>query len=48
MMKRLARIFQPSHAARLGIYLIALWKLFKHPQAPRGAKLVAVLSLIHI
>ncbi|MBS0437680.1 MAG: DUF1232 domain-containing protein [Proteobacteria bacterium] len=26
---------------RLATYLIALWKLFKHPQTPRAAKLVA-------
>jgi uncharacterized membrane protein YkvA (DUF1232 family)/endonuclease YncB( thermonuclease family) len=47
MMKRLARIFQPSHAARLGVYLIALWKLFKHPQTPRGVRWLAVAVLAY-
>jgi uncharacterized membrane protein YkvA (DUF1232 family)/endonuclease YncB( thermonuclease family) len=46
-MKRLARIFQPGHAARLGTYLLALWKLFKHPQTPRGVRWLAVAVLAY-
>jgi uncharacterized membrane protein YkvA (DUF1232 family) len=29
-------------AARVGTQLLALWKLFKHPQTPRAAKWVAI------
>ena len=30
-----------ASSARLTTYLIALWKLVRHPDTPRGAKLVA-------
>ena len=46
-MKRLTSIFQPGHAARLGTYLIALWKLFKHPDTPRGVRWLAVAVLAY-
>lgn len=32
---------------RLATYLIALWKLFKHPQTPRAAKLVAIAVIAY-
>ncbi len=41
-MSKLARVFRTANTARLATYLIALWKLFKNPQAPRAAKWVAI------
>jgi uncharacterized membrane protein YkvA (DUF1232 family) len=38
--RRLARVLRRSTVA-LGTRLLALWKLFRHPQAPRAAKWVA-------
>ena len=40
-MRRLSRIFRFANTARLATYLIALWKLARHPDTPRSAKLVA-------
>jgi uncharacterized membrane protein YkvA (DUF1232 family) len=42
---KLVRLFRFANTARLATWLIALWKLFKHPQTPRSAKLVAILVL---
>lgn len=42
---KLVRLFRFANTARLATWLIALWKLFKHPQTPRAAKLVAILVL---
>ncbi len=33
--------------ANIGLHLLALWKLFKHPQTPRMAKLVAIAVLAY-
>jgi uncharacterized membrane protein YkvA (DUF1232 family) len=33
--------------ARLGTYLIALWKLFKHPETPRAVRWIAVAVLAY-
>lgn len=41
-MKRVTRLFKAANAARLKIYLLALWKLFKHPETPRAVRWVAV------
>lgn len=41
-MSKFARLFKLANAARLATYLIALWKLFKHPQTPLAAKIVAI------
>lgn len=46
-MNKFTRFFQFANAARLTTYLIALWKLFKHPQTPRAAKLVAIMVLAY-
>jgi len=46
-MRRLGRFFRVANAARLATYLIALWKLFKHPETPRAAKLVAIAVLAY-
>jgi uncharacterized membrane protein YkvA (DUF1232 family) len=34
--------FVEGAGARIGVHLLALWKLFRHPQTPRVAKLVAI------
>jgi len=47
MMLRKSRLLRAANTARLPTYLIALWKLFKHPQAPRGARWVAVAVLAY-
>ena len=47
MMLRKSRLLRAANTARLATYLIALWKLFKHPQAPRGAKWGAVAVLAY-
>jgi len=41
-MNKLRRVFSAANTARLATYLIALWKLFKHPDSPRAAKWVAI------
>lgn len=46
-MSKLARLFKLANAARLATYMIALWKLFKHPQTPRAAKLVAIAVIAY-
>jgi uncharacterized membrane protein YkvA (DUF1232 family) len=46
-MKRVTRLFQAANAARLGVYLLALWKLFKHPATPRAARWLAVAVLAY-
>lgn len=38
---KLARVLSALKLTRIRVYLVALWKLFKHPQAPRAAKWVA-------
>ena len=40
-MRRVRRLFSAANAARLGTRLLALWKLVKHPQTPRGVRWVA-------
>ncbi|HEX7441993.1 MAG TPA: YkvA family protein [Caldimonas sp.] len=41
-MKVLGRILVSASAARrIRIYLVALWKLFRHPETPRAARWVA-------
>jgi uncharacterized membrane protein YkvA (DUF1232 family) len=42
---KFVRLVRRANPARLAVWLIALWKLFKHPQTPRPAKLVALLVL---
>jgi uncharacterized membrane protein YkvA (DUF1232 family) len=42
---KLVRLVRRANPARLAVWLIALWKLFKHPQTPRAAKLVAICVL---
>jgi len=47
MILRKTRLLRLANTARLATYLIALWKLFKHPRAPRVAKFVAVAVLAY-
>ena len=44
---KIARLVRSANTARLAVWLIALWKLFKHPDTPRPAKLVAILVLAY-
>ena len=46
-MSKLTRFFRLANPARLGTMLIALWKLFKHPQTPRAPKLLAIAVLAY-
>ncbi len=43
----LRRLFGAANRARLAVYLLALWKLFKHPDTPRAPKLIALLVLAY-
>lgn len=46
-MSRLGKLLRRANAARLATHLLALWKLFKHPQTPWPAKLVALAVLAY-
>ncbi|MGA0609962.1 YkvA family protein [Caldimonas sp. KR1-144] len=46
-MKKLRRLFGAAHRARLGVYLLALWKLLRHPQTPWLPKAVALFVLAY-
>ena len=46
-MSRTGRGWSLVSSARLATYLIALWKLVRHPETPRAAKLVAWLVLAY-
>ena len=46
-MSRWGKLLRRANTARLATNLLALWKLFRHPQTPRLAKLVAVLVLAY-
>lgn len=46
-MSKFTRLFKLANAARLATYMIALWKLFKHPQTPRAARLVAIAVIAY-
>lgn len=41
-MTRPARLWRLAQGARLATYLIALWRLLRHPRAPKGARWVAL------
>jgi uncharacterized membrane protein YkvA (DUF1232 family) len=44
---KIGRLLRTANTARLGVYLLALWKLFRHPQTPRGVKIVAFLVIAY-
>lgn len=46
-MKRLRALVPAGGLARLGVLLIALWKLVKHPRTPLAAKVVAGLVIAY-
>ena len=47
-MKVPRRFLVPAGTARrLRVYLLALWKLFRHPQTPRPARWVAIAVLAY-
>ncbi len=47
-MKVPGRFLVPAGAARrLRVYLIALWKLFRHPETPRAARWVAIAVIAY-
>jgi uncharacterized membrane protein YkvA (DUF1232 family) len=48
MMFKVGKLVRAANKARLATYLIALWKLFKHPQTPRSAKMVAIAVLAYV
>lgn len=44
---KLVRLLRTANTARLATLLVALWKLFQHPETPRTAKFVAVFVLAY-
>ncbi len=46
-MTRLRQLLRKANPGRLGVYLLALWKLFKHPDTPRPARWLAVAVLAY-
>ncbi|HEX3139481.1 MAG TPA: YkvA family protein [Rhizobacter sp.] len=48
MIFKAGKLLRAANAARLATYLVAMWKLFKHPQTPLTAKLVAMLVLAYV
>lgn len=46
-MGRVSRLFQAARQGRLKTMLLALWKLFQHPETPLAAKLVAVAVIAY-
>jgi uncharacterized membrane protein YkvA (DUF1232 family) len=46
-MARWTKLLRRANTARLATHLLALWKLFRHPETPRAAKLVALLVLAY-
>jgi uncharacterized membrane protein YkvA (DUF1232 family) len=47
-MFKVGKLVRVANKARLATYLVALWKLFKHPQTPRIAKFVAIAVLAYV
>jgi uncharacterized membrane protein YkvA (DUF1232 family) len=46
-MPRWSQLLRRANTARLATHLLALWKLLRHPETPRAAKLVALLVLAY-
>jgi len=46
-MARWSKLLRRANTARLATHLLALWKLFRHAETPRSAKLVALLVLAY-
>lgn len=47
-MSRLIRLLRTANLSRLMIHLLALWKMFRHPNAPPSAKWVALGVLCYV
>jgi uncharacterized membrane protein YkvA (DUF1232 family) len=47
MIFRTGRLLRAANLGRLATYLLALWKLYKHPATPRAAKWVAIAVLAY-
>lgn len=43
----LRKLFGAANRARLGIYLLALWKLVRHPDTPRAPRWIAIAVLAY-
>jgi uncharacterized membrane protein YkvA (DUF1232 family) len=46
-MSQLTRFFRLAQPAKIKLMLLALWRLFKHPQTPRSAKWMAIAVLAY-
>jgi uncharacterized membrane protein YkvA (DUF1232 family) len=46
-MARWSKLLRRANTARLATHLLALWKLFRHAETPRAAKVVALLVLAY-
>ena len=46
-MSRWGKLLRRANTARLATNLVALWKLFRHPETPRLAKVVAIAVLAY-
>ena len=46
-MNPLQRIVKGAGMAQIGVHLLALWKLFKHPKTPRAARWVAIAVIAY-
>jgi len=44
---KLLRTLRHARKFRLASYLVALWKLFRHPETPRAARWVAIAVLAY-
>ncbi|KNZ33538.1 MAG: hypothetical protein AD742_06115 [Methylibium sp. NZG] len=40
-------MFKGGAVAQIGVHLLALWKLFKHPRTPRAARWVAIAVIAY-
>ena len=45
---KVGKLIRAANKARLATYVIALWKLARHPQTPRAAKLTAMVVLAYV
>ena len=46
-MSKFSKLFKLGAAGRIAVYLMALWKLFKHPETPKAAKWAAIAVLAY-
>jgi uncharacterized membrane protein YkvA (DUF1232 family) len=46
-MARWTQLWRRADTARLATHLLALWRLLRHPETPRAAKLVALFVLAY-